>query len=78
MSDNTGPAFPAHVKQGSLMILDGGLTKREYMAIAAMQGLLANPNVAELTKGQKSDGPARDVATSAFNIADAMIKAGEE
>jgi hypothetical protein len=37
-----GPAFPLISDEG--YIIDGGLTKREYFAVMALQGLLSNNN----------------------------------
>jgi len=52
---------------------DGGLTKREYFAGLAMQGILSN---SELFNGlvESNDGNAMDVvAVAAANQADAML-----
>lgn len=50
----------------------GGLTKREYFAAMAMQGLCAQ--YSDITNGDKP----RVVATEARDIADALIKQLEE
>lgn len=55
-----------------------GLTKREYIAIAAMQGLIAsmaNPGCASLPTAQSDFD---QVSKAAYGYADAMIKAGSE
>lgn len=55
-----------------VMITEIALTKREYFAAMAMQGLLSNPNV---------DYPCLtevDTARDAYKYADAMIKEGEK
>jgi len=36
-------AFPHLMKVGEIAKSEGGLTKREYIATAALQGILANP-----------------------------------
>jgi hypothetical protein len=38
-------AFPQTVYNGESIICGTGLTKREYFAAMAFQGLLANPNI---------------------------------
>jgi hypothetical protein len=51
MTDKTAPAFPSSVTVSPAGdICDGnyyGLTKREYVAIAALQGSLSNPSIVE-------------------------------
>jgi hypothetical protein len=58
MTDKTAPAFPYEYAQYS------GLTKREYAAIAAMQGLLSNSAV---------DFTFTSTAEMAIQYADALI-----
>ena len=61
MTDTNGndPAMPTSDK------VYGGLTKREYFAGLAMQGLLAGPNIDDLSADQ--------VASDAAIYADALI-----
>jgi hypothetical protein len=47
-----------------------GITRREYFAAKAMQGLLADP-------GWRQDMDFEDTAHAAYKQADAMLKAGE-
>ena len=61
--DNTGPAFPCPPHADFT-----GLTIRDYIAIKAMQGFLANP--AEHICRAKSDA----IATWSYLIADVMLK----
>lgn len=46
-----------------------GIKTRDYIAIKAMQGMLANPSLTEVTPDQ--------VANMAYTMADAMIKRSE-
>jgi hypothetical protein len=48
-----------------------GITRREYFAAKAMQGLLADP-------GWRHDMDFEDTAHAAYKQADAMLKAGEK
>ena len=70
MTINTGgPAFPYGTAYA-------GMTLRDYFAAKAMQGLLANPKLANeiLKNGGAQSGWIED---SAFAFADAMLKARE-
>lgn len=64
------PAFPWLNPKG--MVDHPGLTKREWFAGLAMQGMCANHG----TYGQ-GRGP-QDVAERAFDVADAMINESEK
>jgi hypothetical protein len=57
-----GPAFPLISDDG--FIINAGLTKREYFAAMALQGLLANSNI-------QLDGAS---ANTAILFADALIE----
>jgi hypothetical protein len=57
-----GPAFPLISNDG--YIINAGLTKREYFAAMALQGLLANSNI-------QLDGAS---ANTAILFADALIE----
>lgn len=60
------PAFPTHdYFDEKLTGIVPGLTKREYFAALALQGLLANPTL--------SNNTAFDDAKTAVEIADALI-----
>ena len=78
--DDGGAAFPSHAGDPEATdprnrISCGGLTKRDYFAAAALTGICANsytpwsPNVADITDAQ--------IATAAFDLADAMIAASK-
>lgn len=78
---NGGPAFPEikskseDISNGNVtdVYSEGGLTKREIFALAALQGLLAS---------YYWKGPAgldmRKISLAAFELADAMLRAGDE
>lgn len=52
-----------------------GITLRDYLAARAIAGLLSNPAVLAATK---SDSPSSELAKSAYDIADAMLKARQQ
>ena len=69
MSNNTGgPAFPTS-NGGSP---DDGMTLRDYFAAKALQGFIASAN----HKGLYAP-PDNELASAAFQLADAMLKARE-
>jgi len=63
-----GPAFP-HIDSGCGRF-EAGITRREYFAAKAVQGLLSDP-------GWRHDMDFEDTAHAAYKQADAMLKAGE-
>ena len=50
-----------------------GLTKREYFAGLAMQGLLANPNTGRIEKGRRVINQ-EEVANNSLLFADQLLK----
>ncbi|GAB3783357.1 hypothetical protein GCM10028818_41210 [Spirosoma horti] len=64
--DNNGEqsAFPLDINEG---MPQWGLTKREYVAAQALQGLLANPSYADYS--------VESTVSSAVNFAEALINA---
>ena len=68
MTDKTAPAFP------TVMIgeIEGGMTLRDYFAAKALQGFLAYA----AHKGIYIP-PDDELATSTYQLADAMMKARE-
>ena len=70
-SKDGGPAFPSEqgeTSKGWNQTYESGLTKREYFAAMALQGLLANPST--ILKQA-------DIPELSFEYADAMIRAGK-
>lgn len=70
MSDRTdgGPAFPGWYQGGNGPIWSDGLSKREWFAGIALQGMLSNPSI-NIEKSGLCGG--------AFAFADKMIRAGK-
>lgn len=72
------PAFPSNDdKHGNCGIHEIGMSKRFYAACAAMQGLIANPNLAHQLQAlgiKNFQDSNKAVAVSAFNIADELLK----
>lgn len=68
MSDikNGGPAFPQGKAVGSVSLLEGGMTLRDYFAAKAVEGTLAN-------SAFHDDNPDA-LAEWAYKMADAMLK----
>ena len=64
--DDGGPAFPSHGSIGE--VVEKGLTKREYFAGMALQGLLSNPSI----NFERSS-----LSACAFSFADKLLRAGE-
>lgn len=69
--DTSGPAFPHSIRSWNdhLSHEEVGMTKREYAAIHAMAGILANPKVDSV--------PDQDVWKGAIYHADALLRALE-
>lgn len=69
MKNSEQPAFPEQDRNeaGDVWTVSG-LTKREYTAIKAMQGLLANGHVPDL-----SEFDASQIAHDAVSYADALL-----
>ena len=70
-SKDGGPAFPSEqgeTSKGWNQTYESGLTKREWFAGMALQGLLANPST--ILKQA-------DIPELSFEYADSMIRAGK-
>ena len=66
MSDANKPAFPSqHDDRSHILSHEEGLTKREYFAAMAMQGILAHPEHSKFT--------AAAIADDAIRQADALL-----
>lgn len=61
------PAFPCQVIEGQAY--NQGITKREYFAAMAMQGVLAAGNVVLIR-----DVPVNDIVEKSIQIADELLK----
>lgn len=77
MSNKHKQAFPSepYKYNDSFYPAQSGLTKREYAAIKAMQGILANPSYLESLAGEKSGVAFEEAITSdAIRYADKLMK----
>lgn len=76
--NNGGPAFPA--QHFDLTESEHGLSMRDYFAAKAMQGLMASDLVPAITKDAAEHGFQRldGIASFAYSLADAMLKARNE
>lgn len=78
----TGSAFPQTVNNGKSVICATGLTKREYFAAMAMQGMLANPITSHQIESQYGKIDANEanriLVYTATELSDALIKALNE
>lgn len=78
-----GTAFPVLEQGGSgqLELASPGMTLRDYLASKALQGLLANAGGPVQTNGRTGWGLVNcalsDIATLAYQMADAMLAARE-
>lgn len=62
-----GPAFPGEsqlIESG--VVYQEGMTLRQYIATAALQGLLASPHIADLA--------AKEIASDCCQYADALLE----
>ena len=77
-----GQAFPHHIvcdKGFSEPIPEQGMTMRDYFAAKAMQATLSNIEwMKTLAKSNDNLGGSLLVAVSAYEVADAMLRAREE
>ena len=77
--DGYDSAYPSDEKNngdGSHYRSHLGFSKREAIALAALQGMLAHPRRYEPRKGESSNWHDA-IAVEAFEIADAVIRNGE-
>lgn len=68
--DNGGPAFPVnelHQETGTVCAQHFGCTMRDYFAAKALQGICASGPSSRLTN--------QNLATEAYDLADAMLEA---
>lgn len=77
MSDDGGPAFPGVYTDG-LTVKYSGMPLRDYMAAAALTGILSPGSNASLRIDGKPFKTPEDFASAAYAMADAMIAARGE
>jgi hypothetical protein len=70
-----GPAFPAAVVFQDQVVYDGGMTLRDYFAAKAMQAAISG-HIAHY--GHENHWKVGDIASYAYEMADAMLKAREQ
>lgn len=74
MTDKTGGAtFPASGRPGKQHLSQEGMTLRDYFAAKAMQGILVNTE-----RNEFSFGKVDEIASKAYELADAMLRAREK
>ena len=73
--DGGGTVYPQVGVVGDGEILMGGITRRDWLAGLAMQGLLSNPNTKLEITGETPFGfdPIKKLSIRCIEIADAMI-----
>lgn len=75
--NNGGPAFPYSARlvapDTCEHLTNGGMTLRDYFAAKAMQGILVNTE-----RNEFSFGKVNEIASKAYELADAMLRAREE
>jgi hypothetical protein len=73
---NNPPAFPQLVLSNNGAYVEGGMTLRDYFAAKAMQGLISSHWCEEARVLSPKLG-AEELATDAYIMANAMLKARE-
>ncbi|EMA4784821.1 hypothetical protein U3C50_004651 [Providencia rettgeri] len=72
MTDKTGgAAFPASGHPDMQFVAQEGMNLRDYLAAKAMNGILTNPAIIDTLTSSTLEW----VAGSAYDVADAMLKA---
>jgi hypothetical protein len=75
MKDKNTPAFPFVAEDESGMMINMGMSLRDYFAAKAMQGQLSIlENVTAIAREQIK---LEDVCIASYEVADAMLKARE-
>lgn len=77
MKNADQPSFPSHhdYKYNTDAVVNNGLTKREYFAGLAMQGLLSRPPQEPIRlSGGGCPSPAYDLIAEAIKKADELLK----
>ena len=74
MTDKTGgAAFPASGHPDMQFVAQEGMTLRDYFAAKAMEGILVNAE-----RNEFSFGKVDEIASKAYELADAMLRAREK
>jgi hypothetical protein len=72
------PAYPVGIKNNNDYTIVEGMTKREVMAMAAMQGLCAKEGWSERILNEGGNEPlCKQIVTASVHIADELLKALE-
>jgi len=71
---NSPPAFPTPIIS---VMQHTGMTLRDYFAAKAMQGMFANPDDSHENYDLSYDDYVKEIASCAYKMADAMLKARE-
>jgi hypothetical protein len=70
MKDKNTPAFPFVAEDESGMMINMGISQRDYFAAKAMQAIVS--------RGIVNEVPLEIYATNAYKMADAMLKVREQ
>ncbi len=75
-----GPAFPceAYDLERKVMVNEEGMTLRDYFAAKAMQGLISSADWREAVAEHTDMAATKFTALTAYEMADAMLKAREQ
>ena len=76
--DTSRPAFPVERDTIAEQYGSPGLTKREYFAGLAMQGMLCNGFIPNMVRPDGSTLQSYNYAECAFRMADAMLAEGSK
>ena len=80
------PAFPTSHEEpddynghnnSKKTVIDQGMTLRDYFAAKALQGMFANPDDSHENYDLSYDDYVKEIASCAYKMADAMLKARE-
>ena len=78
MKNSDQPAFPISEEETDRIdtgvCIYTGVTKREYFAAMAMQGLCSNARIADIATGKMGKSVALEIAIKAENIADTVLR----
>jgi hypothetical protein len=78
MKDKNTPAFPFVAEDESGMMINMGMSMRDYFAAKAMQGLIAHEHKAHQLSGANLGDFDERVAFAAYRYADGMMERREK